>query len=204
MSEPSLIRVIEECFGLARVSFGSFATGTSYRAETQRLVAIPTLTPAGGRSSGQYVAKFSRQSRIHKSERLWERPVKPLPSSCQPLTEGSPLSELARPHTGMVDMYSQLSRALSQTPLGDDGLTPPLGKPERFGDSDIRGISDFQRKVLVRIHQVGDPHIIGTRQVNGRDVPIGRRRAGRLLTDSWSLGRSRVTVFHTTSRSISK
>jgi hypothetical protein len=53
--------------------------------------------------------------------------------------------------------------------------------------------------------------------VHGCNIPIGQRRAGRLLTaslllpsqarirvtDSWSFGRSRVTVFHTTSRSIS-
>jgi hypothetical protein len=75
----------------------------------------------------------------------------------------------------------QRIRALSRTPLGDDGLTPPLGKPERFGDSDIRGIGDSQRKVLIRIHQVGDPRIIGARQVDGSKVSISQRRAGRLL-----------------------
>jgi hypothetical protein len=75
----------------------------------------------------------------------------------------------------------QRIRALNRTPLGDDGLTPPLGKPEQFGDSDIRGIGDFQRKVLIRIHQVGDPRIIGARQVDGSKVSISQRPAGRLL-----------------------
>jgi hypothetical protein len=75
----------------------------------------------------------------------------------------------------------QRIRALSRTPFGDDGLTPPLGKPERFGDSDIRGIGDSPRKVLILIHQVGDPHIIGARQVDGSKVSISQRQAGRLL-----------------------
>jgi hypothetical protein len=50
-----------------------------------------------------------------------------------------------------------------------------VGQPERFDDSEIRGIGSSRRKALIRIHRVGRPRIAGARQVDGRKVPISQR-----------------------------
>ena len=69
-------------------------------------------------------------------------------------------------------------------PWGDGGPTPP----RRLAPSGS-AIAKSEASVVpsggsVQIHQVGHPRIVGARQVDGRNVPIGQRRAGRLLTAS--------------------
>jgi hypothetical protein len=69
-------------------------------------------------------------------------------------------------------------------PWGDGGPTPP----RRLAPSGS-AIAKSEASVVpsggsVQIHQVGHPRIVSARQVDGHNVPIGQRRAGRLLTAS--------------------